>query len=275
MGLDIADRFDFDRFTLIYMRDPASSFELELTVNKGRTEPYQLGDGYGHLAVAVDDLEAARNRMIQASASPGDIKSLNREGALLARFFFVRDPDGYSIEVLQRHGRLQLTAYRNNGRGKMREIDRSTKVGRRILLRAGAVAVPAAALAGASISATAAWAEDAKHIQPKTMATLAKMARDIYPHDYIADVFYIRAVTPWDAKAGKDPAVKTMVEEGVTRLDAAAQDKHGSPYMQVGWEADRVALLQGMEDSKFFKALRADLVVSLYNQPEIWPKLRL
>jgi hypothetical protein len=155
----------------------------------------------------------------------------------------------------------------------MREIDRSTKVRRRVLLRAGAVAVPAAVMAHAGISATAAWAEDAKNIQAHTMATLAKMARDIYPHDYIADVFYIRAVTPWDAKAGKDPTVKTMVEEGVARLDATAQDKHGSPYMQVGWEADRVALLQGIEDSKFFKALRADLVVSLYNQPDIWPKL--
>lgn len=106
MGLEIADRFDFDSFTLIYLRDPASSFELELTVNKGRSEPYQLGDGYGHLAVAVDDLEAARERMVGAKASPGDIKSLNREGALLARFFFVKDPDGYSIEVLQRQGRF-------------------------------------------------------------------------------------------------------------------------------------------------------------------------
>jgi lactoylglutathione lyase len=105
MGFEIVDRFEFDSFTLIYIRDPASSFELELTVNKGRTEPYQLGDGYGHLAVVVDDLEAARGRMIEANASPGDIKSLNREGALLAHFFFVKDPDNYSIEVLQRHGR--------------------------------------------------------------------------------------------------------------------------------------------------------------------------
>ncbi len=76
MGLEIADRFDFDSFTLIYMRDPTASFELELTINKGRTEPYQLGDGYGHLAVAVDDLEAARERMTEAHASPGEIKSL-------------------------------------------------------------------------------------------------------------------------------------------------------------------------------------------------------
>lgn len=106
MGLEIVDRYEFDSFTLIYMNDPESTFELELTVNHGRTEPYQLGDGYGHIAVAVDDLEANHARMTDAGATPGGIKSLEREGALLARFFFVKDPDGYSIEVLQRAGRF-------------------------------------------------------------------------------------------------------------------------------------------------------------------------
>ncbi|MDT7950900.1 MAG: VOC family protein [Acetobacteraceae bacterium] len=106
MGLEIADRYDFDTFSLIYLRDPASTFELELTVNKDRTEPYQLGDGYGHLAVAVDDLEATRATMLDAGATPGDIKEIKHAGALLGRFFFVRDPDGYSIEVLQRAGRF-------------------------------------------------------------------------------------------------------------------------------------------------------------------------
>ncbi len=106
MGLEVVDRYPFDSFTLIYMRDRESTFEVELTINHGRTEPYQLGDGYGHIAVAVDDLEAQRATMQQAGAAPGDIKELHRDGALLGRFFFVKDPDGYSIEVLQRHGRF-------------------------------------------------------------------------------------------------------------------------------------------------------------------------
>ena len=106
MGLEIVDRIPFESFTLIYMRNEASTFELELTINHARTEPYNLGDGYGHLAVAVDDLQAQHDTMKAAGAAPGDIKSLDRDGALLARFFFVRDPDGYSIEVLQRHGRF-------------------------------------------------------------------------------------------------------------------------------------------------------------------------
>lgn len=106
MGLDVSDRYAFDSFTLVYMRDPQSTFELELTINHDQTEPYDLGKGYGHLAVAVDDLEAARSQMQQAGALPGDIKEIKHGGALLGRFFFVKDPDGYSIEVLQRYGRF-------------------------------------------------------------------------------------------------------------------------------------------------------------------------
>lgn len=106
MGLRIVDRIPFDSFTLVYMADPASTFEVELTVNHGRTEPYNLGDGYGHFAVAVDDLDAQHAHMAAAGASPGQIWELSRDGSPLARFFFVKDPDGYSIEVLQRGGRF-------------------------------------------------------------------------------------------------------------------------------------------------------------------------
>jgi len=106
IGLEIVDRYPFDSFTLIYMRDLASTFELELTVNHDRTEPYNLSDGYGHLAVAVDDLDAARMKMEAAGGTLGPVRELQRDGALLGRFFFIKDPDGYSIEVLQRHGRF-------------------------------------------------------------------------------------------------------------------------------------------------------------------------
>ena len=106
LGLEIADRIAFPGFTLIYLRDPTSPFELELTINNDRTEPYDTAGGYGHLAVAVDDLEAEHARMTAAGASPGGIKQLDHDGALLGRFFFVKDPDGYSIEVLARAGRF-------------------------------------------------------------------------------------------------------------------------------------------------------------------------
>ncbi|MDX6752549.1 VOC family protein [Geminicoccaceae bacterium 1502E] len=106
-GLEVADRFDFDGFTLVYLRNEEADFEVELTLNKGRTEPYGHGDGYGHVAFAVEDLEAEHARFKSAGLSPADIKEFHREGALMAKFFFVQDPDGYKIEVLQKHGRYR------------------------------------------------------------------------------------------------------------------------------------------------------------------------
>ncbi|MBD9625350.1 VOC family protein [Ensifer sp. ENS06] len=106
-GLEIAERLEFETFVLIYLSNGESEFELELTVNKDRTEPYALGDGYGHLALSVDDLDAEHQRLTEAGLNPGNIVDFNRDGALLARFFFVVDPDGYKVEVLQRHGRYK------------------------------------------------------------------------------------------------------------------------------------------------------------------------
>ncbi len=106
-GLGVADRFDFDDFTLVYLRNEESDFEIELTLNKGRREPYTHGDGYGHVAFAVDDLDAEHARFAELGFEPAPIKEFFREGALMARFFFVQDPDGYKIEVLQRHGRYR------------------------------------------------------------------------------------------------------------------------------------------------------------------------
>lgn len=104
-GLDLADRLDFETFTLIYLSNAETGFELELTVNKGRTEPHNLGDGYGHLAFSVDDLDAEHARFTELGLNPGKLVSLDHNGKPAARFFFVTDPDGYKIEVLQRGGR--------------------------------------------------------------------------------------------------------------------------------------------------------------------------
>lgn len=105
-GLKVADRLDFDSFTLIYLSNPEQGFELELTVNKDRTEPYNLGDGYGHFAVSVDDVDAEHARMTEAGLAPRKLVDFQNAGKTIARFFFIADPDGYQIEVLQRGGRF-------------------------------------------------------------------------------------------------------------------------------------------------------------------------
>jgi lactoylglutathione lyase len=106
-GLEVADRYVFDQFTLIYLGNRETGFELELTVNHGRTKAYDPGDGYGHLAVSVDDLAATHRRCDALGLAPGKIVEFARDGALFARFFFLQDPDGYKIEVLERRGRFK------------------------------------------------------------------------------------------------------------------------------------------------------------------------
>jgi lactoylglutathione lyase len=106
-GMEIADRFPFESFTLVYLRAPEDDFELELTINHDRREPYTHGDGYGHIAFVVPDAAAEQARFAAAGLNPDPLKEFHREGALMARFFFVTDPDGYRIEVLERHGRYR------------------------------------------------------------------------------------------------------------------------------------------------------------------------
>ncbi|WP_407166698.1 gluconate 2-dehydrogenase subunit 3 family protein [Bradyrhizobium sp. ORS 111] len=155
----------------------------------------------------------------------------------------------------------------------MREIDRRSKYDRRVFLKGAAATAPAVAIATSTgLGVADAWAGDASTLTPATMKTLLRMARDIYPHDILADSYYITAVKPWDGKAAKDPAVKSLINDGVARLDQEANERHKMPYVQVAWENDRVALLQRIEHSDFFQKIRGDLIVSLYNQKEVWPK---
>lgn len=104
-GLQVAARFAFDTFTLIYLRNSENDFEVELTVNHGQTEPYTHGGAYGHVAVCVDDIEAEHARVTQLGLAPAPVKQMQHNGNPLAKFFFITDPDGYKIEVLQRNGR--------------------------------------------------------------------------------------------------------------------------------------------------------------------------
>lgn len=155
----------------------------------------------------------------------------------------------------------------------MREVDRRSKYNRRVFLQGAATAVPVVAVAtSAGLGIEDAWADDGAALTPATLKTLVKVARDIYPHDFLGDSYYITAIKPWDGKAAKDPAVKAMLNDGVNRLNQDARDRHKVPYAEVPWEADRVELLQRIEQTDFFKTIRGDLVVSLYNQKEVWPK---
>jgi hypothetical protein len=136
---------------------------------------------------------------------------------------------------------------------------------------AGTAATGLLVTASAVIHTGEAWGLEPKALQPSTVATLVKMARDIYPHDRVGDRFYAVAIKSLDEKLRKDAAMGILIEGGIKALDAAARKAHKVPYASVGWEEQRVKLLQSIEKTPFFQSVRGGLVVSLYNQKELWP----
>ncbi|MES2336100.1 MAG: Twin-arginine translocation pathway signal [Pseudomonadota bacterium] len=142
-----------------------------------------------------------------------------------------------------------------------------TGLTRRALLGT-AVAAGALTVTGAGFIAApnAAWALEVTVITPAQMATLLQMARDIYPHDQVPDQFYAVAVKGYDAEDKKD-----FVATGIDEIDAAAKAQGHADYVSIGWEEDRVKVLQAIEGSVFFQTVRSGLVTGLYNQKEVWP----
>lgn len=102
LGFKVAETLDYPdfEFTLVYLELEEGGYQLELTYNYDQEEPYDLGNGYGHIAVGVDNLEEVREELIEEGYKDqvGDVKELS-DGA--ARYFFITDPDGYKIEVIQ------------------------------------------------------------------------------------------------------------------------------------------------------------------------------
>lgn len=106
-GMGVSRRLDKETFTLVYLRGAETDQELELTINKGHDDDYTHGDGYGHVAFVVDDINSEHERFEKEGFNPGKLVEFEENGELIAKFFFVQDPDGYKIEVLQRHGHYQ------------------------------------------------------------------------------------------------------------------------------------------------------------------------
>lgn len=104
LGMRLLRRSDFDsgRFTLAFVGygDESETAVLELTHNWDQAEPYSIGSGYGHIAIATPDIYAACEALRAAGAKitrePGPMK----HGSTVIAF--IEDPDGYKVELIQR-----------------------------------------------------------------------------------------------------------------------------------------------------------------------------
>jgi lactoylglutathione lyase len=93
-----------DEAVNVFMNLPEDGDEprLELTYNNGRTEPYEIGTGYGHIAITTGDLDSTLSELGQQGITPEKPPYTIRAGG--SRICFVRDPDGYRIELIERAG---------------------------------------------------------------------------------------------------------------------------------------------------------------------------
>ena len=114
-------------------------------------------------------------------------------------------------------------------------------------------------------------------LKPEEVHTLVVFTRDLFPHDRLDDSYYERAVQPLDDEAAKDGSARQILALGIEWLNRIANSTAGKPYSGVEEEPKRVGIITRMrEDSSapagFFDKVYNTAIVSLYNQPEVWPK---
>ena len=100
LGYERRGKLQFETAYNVYMGLPGDGDTLELTVNLGREEPYDLGDGYNHIALTVDDLDALLAELATIGVEPEKPPFAPGGRPEIGRICFVQDPDGYRIELI-------------------------------------------------------------------------------------------------------------------------------------------------------------------------------
>ena len=100
LGLIETRRKDFPehKFTLVYLSNEIGGYEIELTYNYNPEKPYELGNGFSHIAIAHDNIESLREKHSEMGYEVTDLKGLPGEKP---HYYFVTDPDGYKVEVIR------------------------------------------------------------------------------------------------------------------------------------------------------------------------------
>jgi len=99
VGFERRGKLDFGQAYNVYMGLPGDGDRLELTVNVGREEPYELGEGYNHMAITVDDLDGLLAKLAEQGIEP-EKPPYAPGGREEYRICFVTDPDGYRLELI-------------------------------------------------------------------------------------------------------------------------------------------------------------------------------
>lgn len=100
LGLVVTNKKDFpeQKFSLVYLSTEVGGYEIELTYNYDTEKPYELGNGFSHTAIGVDELEKMREKHIALGYEVTELKGLPGEAPA---YYFVTDPDGYRVEIIR------------------------------------------------------------------------------------------------------------------------------------------------------------------------------
>ena len=156
----------------------------------------------------------------------------------------------------------------------MRIVDKRITLSRRGFLKGGGMAALGVGTLSASTLMTPAreaLAQEFKVLGAATGNTLLVLARDIFPHDRIADRYYLQALEPLEAQAAADDTLKALLSEGVAALDRLAKLRFRKAYAALDKESERLSLLYVIEHGAFFQKVKSHLVTGFYDNKAVWP----
>jgi len=141
-------------------------------------------------------------------------------------------------------------------------------INRRQFLQTSGFAVTGIALTTSGVMLMAsdgAWAMSLRTLDAPGAHALMVMARRLYPHPMLNDMYYAKVVYDLDEQAKSNPTLGAQLKEGVTVLDKAK----GIPWLELS-EGNQTELLRGIETTAFFQTMRNAAVASIYNNPLVW-----
>ena len=120
-----------------------------------------------------------------------------------------------------------------------------------------------------------AWALELRSLNEAQGDNLLRLLRDIFPHDFLADVFYVNAIAPLDDAADADPQMRELLADGLADLDRRAREVAGSSadvsFARLSPERVRVAIIETISNTSFFTTVYGTCLIPFYNQREHWP----
>jgi hypothetical protein len=141
-------------------------------------------------------------------------------------------------------------------RRRFLESSGQAAVGTMVVLSSGATML---------VAADGAWAMSVEAISGEQAKILLRAIRVMYPHDALGDQYCAGVVEALDQDAAADPEVAALLEEGAAALDQAMP----VPFLELS-EGHQVAVLEAIQETPFFQALRGKAIGVLYNNPRVW-----